>query len=73
LRLLTGMIVSLRAQGYSSVDAAIVGVYIHGLAADLALKDESEESLISGDIVKHIGGAFKTVKNFVKPSQPTFF
>jgi NAD(P)H-hydrate epimerase len=56
---LTGMIVSLIAQGYSSEHAAILGVYLHGLAGDLALEHQSMESLIPGDIINYIGKAFK--------------
>lgn len=58
---LTGMIGALLAQGYDSEDAAKLGVYLHGLAADLALENESEESLMAGDIVDAIGKAFKSL------------
>ncbi|GAB1417146.1 bifunctional ADP-dependent NAD(P)H-hydrate dehydratase/NAD(P)H-hydrate epimerase [Paludibacter sp.] len=58
---LTGIIGALLAQGYSSEDAAKLGVYIHGLAADLALENQSEESLMAGDIVEYIGRAFKEI------------
>jgi NAD(P)H-hydrate epimerase len=58
---LTGIITSLRAQGYSAKDAAIFGVYIHGLAGDLAAKTLSKEALIAGDIVDHLGKAFLTL------------
>ena len=70
---LTGMLVSLLAQGYDTVEAAITGVFIHGLAGDLALETESMESLVSGDIILHIGRAFKTVKNYLRSSRPSFF
>ncbi len=56
---LTGIIGSLLAQGYNSESATLAGVYLHGLAADLALETESEESLIAGDIVAKLGKAFK--------------
>ncbi len=55
---LTGIIVSLLSQGYSPSDASVLGVYIHGLAGDLALKHISEQSLIASDILEHIGKAF---------------
>ncbi|MDD3320997.1 MAG: NAD(P)H-hydrate dehydratase [Paludibacter sp.] len=58
---LTGILVGLLAQGYLPVDAAKIGVYLHGLAGDLALKKESPESLIAGDIIKNIGKAFKSL------------
>lgn len=55
---LTGMILSLLAQGYTPVNAAIAGVYLHGLAADIAVKDQSMESLLISDIFSCIGKAF---------------
>jgi ADP-dependent NAD(P)H-hydrate dehydratase / NAD(P)H-hydrate epimerase len=56
---LTGMILSLLVQGYSPLQAAVAGVYIHGSAGDLALNVQSYESLIAGDIIESIGSAFK--------------
>lgn len=58
---LSGMILSLMAQGYTSIQAALAGVFLHGLSGDMALEKESEESLIAGDIVAHIGMAFKAL------------
>lgn len=60
---LLGIILGFLTQGYSSKDAACLGVYIHGLAGDLTLKNQSEESLISSDIIENIGLAFKKMKN----------
>lgn len=59
---LTGIIGSLLAQGYTSKEAAIIGVYLHGLAGDLALANQSPESLIAGDIVESIGKAFQAIR-----------
>ncbi len=70
---LTGILVSLLAQGYKPVHAAITAIFIHGLAGDLVLESESMESLISGDIVMHIGKAFKAVKSYKMPPPPSFF
>jgi hydroxyethylthiazole kinase-like uncharacterized protein yjeF len=56
---LTGMITSLLAQGYDPVDAAVTGVYLHGLAGDVALRIHSEESVIAGDILMNIGRAYR--------------
>jgi NAD(P)H-hydrate epimerase len=58
---LTGMITGLKAQAYSSLDACLLGVYLHGLAGDFACIETGEEALISGDIIKHIGKAFQTL------------
>ncbi|MDD5570676.1 MAG: NAD(P)H-hydrate dehydratase [Bacteroidales bacterium] len=60
--ILTGMILSLVAQGYSSKQACIIGVYLHGLAGDIAAEENGYESLIAGDIIKNIGMAFKMLK-----------
>ena len=43
------------------IEASIVGAYIHGMAADLAMNKESQESLISSDIISYFGKAFKTL------------
>lgn len=59
---LTGIVGALLAQGYNAGHAAKLGVYLHGLAADLALETESEESLIAGDIITSLGKAFKRIK-----------
>jgi NAD(P)H-hydrate epimerase len=58
---LTGIITGLIAQGYSSATAAIVGVYIHGLAADIAIKKTGMQALIASDIIENIGKAFLKV------------
>ena len=60
---LTGILVGLLAQGYSPEEVAKIGVFLHGLAADLALEDESKESLIAGDIIDRLGKAFKSVRD----------
>ncbi len=59
---LTGIILSLLAQGYPPEKAAMTGVYIHGLAGDLARGEKGEEALIASDIVDHLGKAFLEVK-----------
>ena len=56
---LTGMITSLSAQEYSSEDASLLGVYLHGSAGDIAAKEISQEAMIAGDIIGSIGKAFK--------------
>lgn len=55
---LTGIIVSLLGQGYSNVNAAIIGVYLHGLAGDIAKKEMGEEAIIASDIINRIGSSF---------------
>ena len=55
---LAGVITGLLAQGYAPLDAARLGVYLHGLAGDIAAKENSQEAMIAGDIVKYLGRAF---------------
>ena len=59
---LTGIILGLLAQGYEPETAAVMGVFIHGTAGDLAAIYQSEESLIASDIIDMLGKAFKQVK-----------
>ncbi|MDD4107571.1 MAG: NAD(P)H-hydrate dehydratase, partial [Prolixibacteraceae bacterium] len=58
---LTGIILGLLAQGYSLEDAAVTGVFLHGLAGDIAAGVRSEISLIAGDIVEFFGDAVRSV------------
>jgi ADP-dependent NAD(P)H-hydrate dehydratase len=55
---LTGMITSLLAQSYKAVDAAILGVYLHGLTADIALPETGYQSFIASTIIEYIGKAY---------------
>src|SRR6185436_4161054 len=55
---LTGMITGFLAQGYSSKEACIAAVYLHGLAADIAIKETGEHSLLASDLINYIGKAF---------------
>jgi len=59
---LTGIITGLLARGYKPEDACIVGVYLHGLAGDLAAHDLGEESLVAGDIIRYLSKAFKRIQ-----------
>lgn len=55
---LTGIITGLAAQGYAAAQAAIAGVFLHGLAGDIAVSYAAQESLIASDIVEYLGDAF---------------
>ena len=59
---LTGILTGLLARGYKSQDACIVGVYLHGLAGDMAAQDLGEESLVASDIISYLPHAFKRLK-----------
>ena len=60
---LTGMITSLFAQNYLPIDAAILGVYLHGLTADIALSETGYQSFIASDIITYLGKAFLTLES----------
>lgn len=55
---LTGIILSLLAQGYQAEDAATIGIVLHSLAGDLAAKKVSEHALIASDIIENIGNTY---------------
>ncbi len=55
---LTGIIGAFLAQGLESFPAAKFGVYLHGLAGDLAAKEKGEASLIATDILRKLPEAF---------------
>lgn len=55
---LTGMTSSLRGQGYQALESALLGVFLHGMAADLAVKQMGMEALMAGDLEKFIGTAY---------------
>lgn len=56
---LTGMIAGLIAQGLSPLSAAQAGVYLHGLAGDLASQDKGERGMIASDIIEKIPPALR--------------
>jgi NAD(P)H-hydrate epimerase len=59
---LTGILLGIKACGYTSLETAILGTYLHGLAGDIARDNNSEESLVSGDIVEYLGEAFSELR-----------
>lgn len=59
---LTGIITGLLARGYKPQNACIVGVYLHGLAGDMAAQELGMESMLAGDIIKYLPKAFKRLK-----------
>ncbi|GGK83736.1 NAD(P)H-hydrate dehydratase [Rufibacter glacialis] len=56
---LTGILTGLRAQGYSALEACQLGVYLHGLAGDLAAEALGEASLVASDVYRYLGAALK--------------
>ena len=59
---LSGIITGLLAQGYPSSQAALLGVYLHGLSADIAVQNSSEEALTPSDVIESLGKAFKAIQ-----------
>ncbi len=59
---LTGIVLALLAQGYEPFDAARLGVYLHGLAGDIAATTFSQEFLTASMLIDYLGQAFKKLK-----------
>ncbi|HMR44934.1 MAG TPA: NAD(P)H-hydrate dehydratase, partial [Saprospiraceae bacterium] len=55
---LTGMLTGLLAQGYTALQACLLGVYLHGLAGDIAAQNTEQEALLASDLIACIGKAF---------------
>jgi ADP-dependent NAD(P)H-hydrate dehydratase len=60
---LTGMISSLLAQSYEPISAAILGVYLHGLTANIAVPEIGYQSFIASDVIANIGKAFLSLES----------
>jgi NAD(P)H-hydrate epimerase len=58
---LTGVIAALLAQGLAPFEAAQLGVYLHGLAGDLAASEIGQVSLIASDLIRFLSKAFRQV------------
>lgn len=55
---LTGIIAALIGQGLSAFDASVLGVYVHGLAGDLAAREKGQVSMIASDLIDFLPKAF---------------
>ena len=58
---LTGILTGLLAQGYDPFQAALLGVYLHGLAGDLAVLEFGMNGLIASDLIRFLPAAFMRV------------
>ncbi len=56
---LTGILTSLLAQGYTPLNTALLGTYLHGLAGDLAAKKRTQYSMLPSDLIDNLGCAFR--------------
>jgi NAD(P)H-hydrate epimerase len=61
---LTGVISALVGQGLSDFNGAAMGVYVHGLAGDIAAEKFGQTSLIATDIIEALPEAFRTINNY---------
>jgi NAD(P)H-hydrate epimerase len=61
---LTGVTTALMGQGLSSFDAMVLGVYVHGLAGDIAAGRLGQISLMATDIIDALPEAFKKTNDF---------
>lgn len=60
---LTGMILGMLAQAYSPEDAAIISVYLHGIAGDISAENKGKPAIIASDIIEELGKAFQHLEN----------
>jgi NAD(P)H-hydrate epimerase len=60
---LTGIITGLLARGYKQQEACLIGMYLHGLAGDIAVRELGEESLIASDLIQYLPQAFKKLRD----------
>ena len=60
---LTGIITGLLARGYKQEEACLLGMHLHGLAGDIAVRTIGEESLMAGDLIQYLPQAFLRMKD----------
>ena len=58
---LTGVIAGFMAQGFQPEHAATIGVYVHGLAGDIATREIGEYGVVASDIADRLGRAIKDI------------
>ncbi len=58
---LTGAITALIGQGLGNFDAAVLGVYVHGLAGDIAIERLGQVSLMATDILEALSDSFRRI------------
>ena len=62
---LTGILAGLLGQHYTPLETCLLGVYLHGLAGDIAARDWSQEGLMAGDIADYLGRAYLELDNLM--------
>lgn len=68
---LTGLIAALGCQGLAPFEAAQLGVFLHGLAGDLAARELSEEALMASDLVRFLPNAVQQYRKQLAEDRPT--
>ena len=61
---LSGIIVALLAQRYTAEDACRLGVYLHGLAGDIAAREKGETCMVASDIIACLPKAFRELEDY---------
>ncbi len=69
---LSGVLVSLLGKGMETLNALKLGVYLHGIAGELAEKKLHRESLRARDLIREIPNAYKSIENFLKKSDTIY-
>lgn len=59
---LTGMLTSLLGQQYKPLEAALLGVYLHGLAGDIAAEEFGQEAMLPSDLINNIYKAYASLR-----------
>ncbi|MBI2059013.1 MAG: NAD(P)H-hydrate dehydratase [Nitrospirae bacterium] len=67
---LTGVIGSLLAQGFSALDSARAGAYLHGWAGDVAAESKGQIALVAMDLVEFLPTVFKEIETSRAPYAP---
>lgn len=65
--ILTGILTSFLAQGYSEENTAVLGVWFHGKAADLAAGKHSKEAMLPTDVISEFGNVFDELNKRISP------
>ena len=56
---LTGILLALAVQGYTSEETCRIGVYVYGLAGDLAAEKAGEIGMTASDMIRSLPQAWK--------------
>ncbi|MBQ5512699.1 MAG: bifunctional ADP-dependent NAD(P)H-hydrate dehydratase/NAD(P)H-hydrate epimerase, partial [Bacteroidales bacterium] len=58
---LTGVIAALLSQKYSPIEAARIGVYVHGMAGDIVAERIGVQGVVASDIIEALPLSFKKI------------